>query len=194
MTGFIARTRRPTALSCAGLLVVAAGMWLFVARTEDRTAAAADTSLRIPAESLDFGSIWSQPSFSWTLRVVNSSDRPLLVRGIRAGCGCTQIEPRTFELAPHGRGELHLTIDLTDEFEPASDWHQREFAVALDFDSEEEAGSTTTRHVLRGQVRRPFRSVPQVSFFGGEELVEHQTPPAKEISLESQDVIAAVRV
>ena len=97
--------------ACAVVMTASAGgLWFErLRRLADRPA----SEVQVDPERLDFGTVWEQPAFRWTLPIQNVSARAMSVWQITADCGCTQVEPRELEIAPGAIREIGLTVDLT---------------------------------------------------------------------------------
>ncbi len=61
----------------------------------------------------DFGEVWETDAFRWEFVLQNSGDREVVVRGVRAGCGCSRLE-RSDEvrLQPGDQARYPVVVDL----------------------------------------------------------------------------------
>jgi Protein of unknown function (DUF1573) len=68
--------------------------------------------LRINPDQLDFGTVWEQENFSWSIVIENKSAHEVIVEHIAADCSCTRVEPRNFALQAGEARNVRLTINL----------------------------------------------------------------------------------
>jgi hypothetical protein len=76
---------------------------------------ARDTSLtlKVPEEDLKLGRVWSGTKISKLIHIRNDSDEPVVIRDIRASCGCTTLTPFAFTIEARREGLVTAAIDLT---------------------------------------------------------------------------------
>jgi hypothetical protein len=70
--------------------------------------------LTLTSNGLDFGEVWEDTAFPWTLQVQNHSDKDISISGFSHSCSCARIEPETLHLPSGATRELRLTIDLSE--------------------------------------------------------------------------------
>lgn len=69
--------------------------------------------LSAPRDRTDFGEVWEDQRFAWTLPLTNTTADAVRVVDVGASCTCVAAEPRAFTLSPGETRELKLTFDLT---------------------------------------------------------------------------------
>jgi hypothetical protein len=71
-----------------------------------------DYPLSVLPKQLEVGNVLINSSYQHKLAVANTSDQEIRITGVRASCGCTDIQPNVFSLAPNDTLDLNLRIDL----------------------------------------------------------------------------------
>jgi hypothetical protein len=61
------------------------------------------------------GTIWEDEQFTWTVPIENHETTAIEVESFGTTCNCLSIEPSSFVLAPGGRRELRMRINLTSQ-------------------------------------------------------------------------------
>jgi hypothetical protein len=69
--------------------------------------------LYIDAKHLDFGEVWEQTRFRWTLPIENRTDSVVDIADWSLGCNCMEATPRQVTLLPGQTVQLQLALDLT---------------------------------------------------------------------------------
>jgi hypothetical protein len=95
----------------ATLLVVAAASYVFGLRATGK-------ALSIENASLDFGEVWENAKFDWTLPIRNTTADPIEVLSFSTSCSCLDVRPQSFVVQPGQAQRLTLTLDLTRVFRP----------------------------------------------------------------------------
>lgn len=147
---------RGRALVLALTVVVAgAGVWAGIRRNSPQAA-----GLIVPQDALKLGDVWAQKEFQWRLPLNNPTGRDIEVLHLRAGCNCTEITPRHLVVPAGGRGEVQLTLDLTEVAQSdRTSGAPRRFEV--DLRARTRGGGPGPRTwTLRGRVRTPFAVTP----------------------------------
>jgi uncharacterized protein DUF1573 len=148
--------------------------------------------IAVAADALDFGEVWSQKSFEWTLPLVNTSDSEIEVLEIRTSCNCTSVEPEAFVLGPGERLPVHVTLNLMESDRELGVEPVRDFSVEL---------LPLTRTVLpgqlawelRGTVRSPLYVSGRVIDFG-EHLVVGSSYEPQTVKVRCNTPIRDLRV
>lgn len=149
--------RRRLIAGTVALIPVVCALWL-----QGRNAKARP-SLMVIAGDLDMGEQWIQSELKRSVTVKNPTDATVVVRNVRASCNCTQVEPRSFSLAPGETRELTLVIDLQPPHSiPVG--KSISFKVVIDFQMGD--GTTPPPIELSAQVRSPFVITPRSIDFG----------------------------
>jgi hypothetical protein len=147
------------------------------------------------ADSLDFGTVWSDEKFSWTIPVTNVTSRRVTITKIAKSCQCTQVQPSSFVLDPGEQACLHLTLNLRTVEQ------SEQFGVSLYAYESEADGPVAVWH-LRGVVKSPFDLQPRKLDFG-ESLIADEPfrpksldvtcyEPCRQIELSVDPSLAAV--
>jgi hypothetical protein len=97
----------------AFLLLSAACIAVHGLNRRDNASAETIQGLFIAAERLDFGEVWEQHEFSWTLPIENRSDNDVRILGFSCCSGRVESMPPDLTIPAHGREDVSLTIDLT---------------------------------------------------------------------------------
>lgn len=129
----------------------------------------ADAGLETDPKDLDFGSVWVQDAFAWTLPMRNTSTEAIEIVDVVASCDCTSVEPTSLSIPPGASAQIRLTLDLTTSDPELAELPEREFSVDIVAVLK---GDLPRRRVWRvgGLVRTPFRTaLPRIDF--GESLV-----------------------
>ncbi len=104
---------------------------------------------------LQFGEVWEDTAFPWTLQVHNTGRKPIRIASFSHSCSCATIEPRSLVIPAGETHELKLTIDLADT-DVGSDEPTRQFRLQL-WPQLELGGSVRYEWTVRGVVRKPVR-------------------------------------
>jgi len=181
------RIGRPAFLLLASLIV---GAGLLVMKGQDRPVGET-LPLEISAKSLDFGDVWSQRDFHWTIPVRNRSSHDVVVTDVHVSCKCTRVLPTSFKIAPGGRANISFTIDLTsNNTVPAGTL--RDFT--LDFAVATDARQLPALHgVLTGRIKNYLSLTPPALEFDEEDyIVEEERYRAKQIALASAEPLESI--
>ena len=164
-----------------------------VARWRTGTAAAADRSpLAASPGDVDFGAVWARPDHEMIVPVVNRTDRIVRVTEVRPHCGCTDVSPAGFALAPGETIPLRLTLDLLPRRDERAAEETRPFTSTVDLivpDRRRPASLT-----VHGTVRHLLRSSPRVVFGGRDVLVCGGGGGGKNLRLEPHAGVKELRL
>ena len=94
------------------LFVSATGLGIYWGQTHI-VAGIENGFLEVDPEHLDFGEVWVQDKFQWTLPITNTSSEPVEVLEFRTTCACTSIEPKSVVIPAGETVAIQLTVDLT---------------------------------------------------------------------------------
>lgn len=127
--------------------------------------------LKVAPERLDFGEVWVQDKFQWTLPITNTSSEPVEVLDIRSSCSCTSIEPTSLVIAPGATVDVKLTLDLTtlDPKEAAKDIRPFDMRVVPVIKG---GLAQYTGWEVQGVVRNPLAFVPPSVDFGDDAVIQ----------------------
>ncbi len=90
-------------LALMGAVVVAAAVFAYL------SAGGTPRAEVVPPE-YDFGRVGYTEVVA-TLRLLNSGDAPLVVKGVSTSCGCTKAEVSRRQIEPGGEAELIISFD-----------------------------------------------------------------------------------
>lgn len=119
-----------------------------------------DSTLKISSENLDFGTVWAQPAFSWTLHVWNLTSEDIHIARTVGSCRCVSFAPNEFVVPARSSIPLTVTLDLLPYTSEDSLNASRSFSTSFRF----ELDSTRTAPppwTLHGTVRNALALVPR---------------------------------
>jgi hypothetical protein len=90
-------------------LCFAVGYWMYAARANNNR----NLGLLVPEEALDFGEVWQDERFRWTLPIENPTGRAVEITDFITRPACPSIEPRKLLIPPGQTGHVTFTIDLS---------------------------------------------------------------------------------
>ncbi len=108
-----------------GGLACAYRMWM---RTESITT---ESGLSVTSESLDFGDVWAQEAFVWSLPLYNETSSDIEITDFDVSCHCTSISPNSLIVPAYGEALVHVTMDLRPMFSEQAMQSDRPFAVLI---------------------------------------------------------------
>jgi hypothetical protein len=197
----VAPSRRNQWLLPLGTVVVllAAGVVLSTLRRDRST-----DLLRADPGALDFGVVWSDESFSWTVPLQNESGRELTIRDVQASCGCGAVktEPPLPCTVPSGASaQLKLLLDLTPSPSSPPTRERREIEATFRLEVEH---SLPVAFTLRGRVRDAIAPEAQTIEFGetlsrgvpfaSRHVVVRELVPLSQLAAECDPAVGSVRV
>ncbi|HEY9870739.1 MAG TPA: DUF1573 domain-containing protein [Candidatus Obscuribacterales bacterium] len=144
----------------AFLLLCCAAAYLVGATTGNQTNVV--SGLTVDVSRLDLGEVWENKDFRWTLPITNSSHTAIDILDVYTSCGCAQIQPRAFTLAPGETKELDLSLDLSLRPDAGA---VREFSLQV-VPQVQNAPPSDQGWVIRGRLKRAFSFVPAEVDFG----------------------------
>ncbi len=139
-------------------------------------------ALEIAASALDFGEVWDQRSFPWTLPIRNASNEPVEVLEFKTSCGCLSVEPESLVVPPGETVPVKLMLNLNAKNRQKASLCVRDFDVGL-VPVTKSSLPGQTRWKLHGYVRRyPLVTSPaRVDF--GEALVVGASFPSRAVDV-----------
>jgi hypothetical protein len=146
-------------LSCVG----GASLWFI--RQRNRTENAQQT-LVVSDGALDFGEVWCQRRFPWTLPLYNASPEPITITGLEASCACTSVDGTPMTVRPGETAALQLQLDLQPKRPAEFSGGVLDFTVPI-VPIVKESLPRTIIWQLQGRVRQyPVTLVPGTLDFG----------------------------
>lgn len=91
------------------VLICAVAYWMRFAATK----ADANAGLSVPEDALDFGEVWEDERFQWTLPIKNPTQREVEIVSFQSTPLCTSIEPASLVIPAGDTAEVKLTLDLS---------------------------------------------------------------------------------
>ena len=130
--------------------------------------------LEVDTDTVDFGMAWSQPSFPWSVRVRNKTNRGCELTRVIPSCACTVAQLPDQAIPAYGFGEIKLVLGL--------DTQSAELAKSsrpVDFNSEltvtVRGNPSPLRLTVRGRVQpNPLQHAPSALSLG--EWLPNSTP------------------
>ena len=119
--------------------------------------------LKISEESLDFGTVWAQRDFSWTVDVENMTSREIRITSIVGSCRCAGLDVQSYVVPARQSRHVPITLDLLPPTREDASMARREVAFSFAFQIED-GGWAVTPWTLRGAVRNAIDFVPDVHF------------------------------
>ncbi|MGH7129632.1 MAG: hypothetical protein ACREIV_13765, partial [Planctomycetaceae bacterium] len=157
-------------LMVTGLVLLTVGMgavWVGLKRW-NQFARIEGSRLTVSAERRDFGEVWSQPAFRWTLPIHNPTGEAVHVKQFTATCECTSVKPESLVIPPGETRNAELTLDLRPKT-----MHETTAAVyGFEVNVGARAGKASESWTIHGRVRRnPVAVSAQVVDFGNDLVV-----------------------
>ena len=165
------------------LFVSATGLGIYWGQTHI-VAGIENGFLEVAPEHLDFGEVWVQDKFQWTLPITNTSSEPVEVLEFRASCNCASIEPPSLLLAPGETVDVHLTLDLTTRNPEEAAKESRPFSVRI-APLINSGLAQYTGWEIQGQVRRPLLLDPPALDFPEGSLVRNEGFACRSVRVDS---------
>jgi hypothetical protein len=171
-------TRRLIPFVALAVTVGVAGVFRLWNGPRPATAIAAEVrpSLISAAEDrLNFGDMWEDEHFAWTIPVTNIHHDPIQIEAISTSCTCAVAEPRTFALTPGQTREVRLTLNLVPRTgEPTNE--PRSFSTNVTFTTTAKGlGAARETLVISGRVLPVLELRPREPSFG--ETPDRVQPP-----------------
>lgn len=138
-----------------------------------------DDVIRVDKSALDFGEVWADPQFKWSIPVENISDHIVEIESVNASCSCVSIKTPFLIIPAHRTVPIELVIDLTDGKRDQPENSSYGFEVKLRTMTKGNKPPYVWR--IRGNVRRVLSTVPSELFFEKGELVRGMTPEGRRL-------------
>lgn len=154
--------------------------------------------LFVAAPSLDFGEVWEQHDFKWTLVIENRRQEDVPIVGFAPALAITDINPTILTIAAGGRAEVRLTLDLTSPpLSRRAGFRMREGSGTRFENSAQErvalfeapirprilgAPPNDLAWALRGRVRRILTFTPALVDFDAA-VTQGESPPSRTVKL-----------
>jgi hypothetical protein len=152
-----------------------------------------DAALVVDPQYLDFGDVWAQPDFRWTLPIRNTTGRDIRVDGFQVSCKCTSIEPESLVVPARGEASVSLAIDLTGAV--ASEPLGKARDLSLHLAPVVEGGPPISASwTLKGRVRKALEVAPRAVFFQSWELGTAGAAYVATVDLSAVEPLAQLRV
>ncbi|HEX5447538.1 MAG TPA: DUF1573 domain-containing protein [Pirellulales bacterium] len=170
--------------------VAAGGFWLGILRHTTN----GNLGLVAREESLDFGEVWEQAKFAWTVEIENPTSETVSIESFDTSCGCTAPEPSQMTIGPGSSSQVRLVMDFSprkpgDAASPVSD-----FAVRLT--PTFRRGETKLQGkgwLVRGRVHRALNPSRRAIVFGQtSQLVEGGPLETQTITAEAMEPLRGV--
>lgn len=188
------RSRQSRASLIALLLAVAASLLIagWIART--RVNSVSDlAALAIAPQDLDFGTVWSQDHFRWTLPVKNISDHRVDVEDVRTYCACTDAQPKTFTLSPGQSQIVTLDLDLRPRENDPRDW-RTPFETTVEFVRRDILPSHPSSYAVRGTVLHPIDGPLLITYYGPDEIISGAQAREKSVTFQLHPELSGIEV
>jgi hypothetical protein len=167
------------------ILLTACGLGAYWAATRSATPSLPHAGLVVKEADLNFGEVWEDAHFHWTIPITNESSQVLQVIDFSTSCICSNVEPRSLVLSPGESKDIRVTIDLTrDPLSQFSRQVTREVAEKVTPKIQGAAVDQPLPWTIRGRAKKAFTVEPRELTFG-EILVQGQPPESRELLLES---------
>jgi hypothetical protein len=162
-------------LAIFSIAALGAGVLCTLAWTARVPEQLANRGLVVLDRDLDFGEVWEQNRFRWTIPIQNTTSHAIEIDDIRTSCNCTSVEPNSLVVPGNGTVELHLTIDLATADELATKPSASPFSISV---LPRVRGFETSGDVwiVKGTVRKLFSSITPSVFDYGEQSVFEDWP------------------
>jgi len=128
---------------------------------DPHSGASGSQRLAVDSRELDLGAVWAEPAHQHSFRVVNASDKAVVVDRITVSCDCTSVAPASFTLEPGAGQEVTATIDLARASGDAADRTQKPVDSTITFVFDDGRMQSFT---LRGTASYPFAAPSSLVF------------------------------
>jgi hypothetical protein len=149
-------------------------------------------ALVVDPEHLDFGEVWVQRDFRWTLPIRNTTNTDIGIRSFAASCGCTSVEPESIIVPTRSEVPVELVLDLRPGANAPLGQSRQEFAVSIIADAADAVGSHP-QWKLTGMVRVPIEFRPMTLDFE-DSLVEGMPLAARTVRVVCNEPVESMSV
>jgi Protein of unknown function (DUF1573) len=174
-------------VACFVVCAALGGYWVFSV-VHSRSTRAQLVSVR--ADKLDFGDVWADENFVWTVPITNDGLEAITLREFFSSCACMGIQPKTLEIPAGGTGTIQLALNLTHG-KPEAGKASRPFSVRVTAS----IGAKSTRKItwtISGRVRKVFEMVPSLLSFKEGSLVRGEVFPSQKVELHAHTEVTGV--
>jgi hypothetical protein len=147
-------------------------------------------ALVVDPEELDFGEVWVQRDFRWTLPIRNTTSTDLGIRSFATSCGCTSVEPKSIIVPARGEAPIELELDLRPS--NSSGQSRQQFSVNI-FADPTDAVRFRPQWRLTGLVRVPIEFRPTTLAFE-DSLVEGMPLAARTVRVVCNEPVVRISV
>ena len=178
-----------------------AGGGAYWVATSPRRVAANQDDLGVEEAALNFGEVWEQNGFKWTLPIHNRGHEDVSIQGFDASCNCLAIEPKTLVIRAGETTHVRLTINLMKRL-PEETANVRAFKVMVS-PRREGGASRPLVWALSGRVRSAAILSPSSLQFGdltrgqpfkAQTIIVTPRTPLAHVEAECDPALATVRV
>jgi hypothetical protein len=140
---------------------------------------------------LDFGEVWEQKDFHWTLRLRNVDTAPVEIVDFTSSCSCAFISPKSTIVGPGESSDIAVTLNLNFPASAPSDLSQMEFS-ALIIPRISSSSTLDMPWKIRGHVKRAISLDPKQVDLGGD-LICGRIVQSKVVMAACHSPLAALR-
>jgi len=161
-------------------VLVGTGLWIARARAvfDDNS-----SPLWVDAEALDFGEVWAEPSFRWSLPIQNRTPKDVEIQAFESSCNCSSIDPKSTVVPAGDTIAVSVELDLRPKKPEAAGLSWREFSTDI-LPVTKHARPGAMRWRVHGLVRRyPIALAPDPPDFG-EQLIRGRPFPAQVVHIQ----------
>ncbi|MGL4551379.1 MAG: DUF1573 domain-containing protein [Gemmataceae bacterium] len=144
---------------------------------EDGVETGSQPVLVVAKGSLDFGEVWEDDAFRWTVRIDNPGPHDVQIDDFRTNCNCTSIEPRTVVVPRGGGADVRLVLDLTSTRSATAAQSVQLFVASIAPVIRGQADDRPEWWTIRGRVRKLIgERVTKIDFGHHSELAQPLAP------------------
>jgi hypothetical protein len=150
--------------------------------------------LYVAVEDLDFGEVWSQRHFEWTLPISNMSHQEIAIAGFRSSCGCTDISPREgLTVPPFERRNVVVQMDLSAANGLPNHGLIRNVSVDV-IPVSAKRGERSPVWTISGRVKVALEVLPDhITLDGADQLIEGMSPPTQKLVVNELLPLGSIR-
>jgi hypothetical protein len=192
----VGKHRQLPSLLLGASIALLAGVGAYWVGTNAQRGVASWEKLSVDPAELNFGEVWEDKGFAWTLSIHNRGDSDVAIADFEAACGCVvAVEPKSVVVPARGESSVRLTIDLTKQSsqgeEKNGDAFVREVEIPI-APAFENAAVQRLVWVLRGRVRTGVTVTPSVVHLG--EITRGQPDLPKRVTVTPRTAIERLDV
>jgi hypothetical protein len=131
-------------------------------------------------DSLQFGEVWEDTQFLWTVPITNRRAQDIEIERFVTSCTCSQVEPRTLVIPAGQTREIRLTLDLISKRSQEAPWPVSDFEMSISPRVKgDEGGLSPIWWTIRGRVRSAIRFDTPFADVGRKSELGQPLPPAQ---------------